>query len=531
MTVITPNIYTAGRQSNKDNKQKSPSFGNAGLFSRGVEYLHSNPVGGVVLTDTFGMIIPRTAIDYYEQNPVYGMETFRDEAVPMVFNPFGPTLVGGAISMLGANELKGVYAGRDAVKLLGEAWKSSGNNTEKYFRTLFEGKLKGQDLNEFAKRAASLADNPPADKKDLKKARKEFLEDFTMKTGVSESLEFDIKGNKLETSIGRFMDDSIALAQKFTGKNADEIDGLMTRMSDTAVRKTLWGAGISAAGMFTWPFVNKAITKWQTGKDGYPAPKDFEDENAPQLQKTEEEKEQDKKKLWGMKLLSAAGMVGIMGASIAIGSKDGAKTLINPKSFLKVIELKGRMPSLNLIKFMYGSFLTGRILSSRAETEVENRTLRDYSGFINWLVMGPIVAMGIMHAFDKTLLHKPPEGKGFLSRAIPSFSEVRARVAKMTDAKAIKRLQRVHIGGIVGGLAYSIAALGISIPLLNNKNTNEDRERELRAIALQQGKHMEDDPSTSFISFMKNHGPAILNNNRNDFLQALALKTDGYNGN
>ncbi len=80
-------------------------------------------------------------------------------------------------------------------------------------------------------------------------------------------------------------------------------------------------------------------------------------------------------------------------------------------------------------------------------------------------------------------------------------------------------------------MRYSIAALGISIPLLNNKNTNEDRERELRAIALQQGKHMEDDPSTSFISFMKNHGPAILNNNRNDFLQALALKTDGYNGN
>lgn len=495
MTLITKKNFIEHRQ--PEQNKKAVSFGSAGLtgalsgstVTGAVQYLHSNPVGGVVLSDVLGMIIPRTTIDYVEQNHDYGMETLREETIPMIFNPFGPSIV--AAGLLGAKGLSGVYAGRDEVKALGEAWKAANGNPEDYIRKVYKdaiahygdnqtAKLSEQQLNEIVHKAKEAFNTPPSETKAIKKLKGEISEAFTQATGGA-SIELEINGTKISTNSGRLIHDVISVGQQFKEKAADQVDGVVKKLQDLSKTKTLWGAGISIAGLMAFPYLNKAYTKWSTGKDYYVAYKNLNNGEAREPEKTEQEKDREKRKLLGMKALSAAGMLGIITASLG-----GPKSL-KPSTLLKKIELKDKMPGMDLIRVMYGSLCTFRILSSRDETEVENRTIRDYWGFVNWLVLGPVVAKGIMSAADKTILKRSGDGKGFMNWiknvSIPSHSEVRAMTAKLPKAERLKKMA-VHNGGIIGGLVYSIGALGIGVTLLNNWLTNRAEKKKLAALEL-----------------------------------------------
>jgi len=533
MTVITPNVTPKINYKKPGSHKKSASFGNAGAVAgllasskvAGVlEPLRQNPIAEVVVLDVGGMILPRTVIDTVKQNKQYGMETFIDESLPMVFNPFGPGIVGGAI--LAHKDLKGVYAGEDSAKAMGEAWKLSKGNTQDYTKTVLSnltahygqgqnGNLTGKALDDLAKKSAKLLDTP-VEPKAHKKAMVEMAEAFTQATGGSDNVNLNVNGKKVEgTNINRILHDMHTLGEQMAKRTKENglkaVDGFINEIADLSKKKTVWGTAISIAGMAAIPYLNKKFTKLRTGKEGYVAYKDFENDTAPKLQKTEEQKAKDKKNLILFKTLSATGMAALM-----VSSLGGLKTF-KPKNLLKAIELKDKMPGMNMIKLMYGSFLVSRIATSRDATEVKNRTIRDYWGFTNWLMLGPVVAKGIMNTFDKTLLNKPKDS-GFLKWGIPSFSEIRAKSAKMladgAGETAVKRLKAVHTGGIIGGLIYSVAALGIGIPILNNWLTNSERKKELEAIALQQN-HSSDKKQKAFVSFLSNNKPALLNSEKN----------------
>ncbi len=533
MTVITPKIHINQNQQQRQNKnKKSPSFGNAGAITnflagpgiaRVLEPIKSNPIAEVVALDVGGMIIPRTAIDTIEQNKQYGLETFIDETVPMVFNPFGPGLVAGA--MLTNKGWKGVQAGADSAKAMGEAWKESGGNSEKYTRRVLQdltshhgqgksSKLQGKDLDDLAKRSAELLKNPLEPKKH-KKEIGAIADTFTRITGGSSNIDLDINGKKVEgTNISRVLNDMHSLGQQMKNRSMDEVPKFINEVSDFSKKKTFWGALVSIAGMISIPYFNKKFTEARTGKKGYVAYKDFENDNAPKLHKTEKQKEQDQKKLNLMKAGSVAGILGLM-----VLSMGGPKTFLKPKNLMKKIELKDSMPGMDMIKLIYGSFLAARIGTSRDETEVKNRTVRDYWGFANWLVVGPLVTKGIINTLDKKILNKPKDS-GFFKWGIPSFNEIRAKEAAMTakgvGENAIKKMKVVHAGGIIGGIAYAVTALGVGLPLLNNWITNTERKKQLEAIALQQQKQKGNNnlDTKSFVSFMKNNRPSILQHNK-----------------
>ena len=67
---------------------------------------------------------------------------------------------------------------------------------------------------------------------------------------------------------------------------------------------------------------------------------------------------------------------------------------------IKKLEFDGPATSGNTIKTIYGTLILGRIFASKDSTELRETNVRDYLGFLNWLVLGGFVAKGVGQALD-----------------------------------------------------------------------------------------------------------------------------------
>ena len=70
-----------------------------------------------------------------------------------------------------------------------------------------------------------------------------------------------------------------------------------------------------------------------------------------------------------------------------------------PVDFIKKLEFDGPATSGNAIKTIYGTLILGRIFASKDSTELRETNVRDYLGFLNWLVLGGFVAKGVGQNF------------------------------------------------------------------------------------------------------------------------------------
>ena len=491
-------------------------------LSRGFEYIKQNPVAEVVGLDITTMIAPRTVIDY-KQNPNYGIETFFRETVPILFNPFGPGIA--AALMMKSKGYSGIYANSQAIKSLDEAWKQAGGKNfnpkaltdpkqvkivEQYAKTVlqktegFIGTTKNnafkplseKELKGFSSRLASviLENN---DKKTISKELKKIAVEYTEKTGAAKSLNVNL-GKSFSTNINMLLDNTVYLGKRVFAKTLPEkVKGVVDDLVKFSTPKTLLATGISIAGIFSFPYINKAITKKRTGENGYCAYQDFgrHDIIKPANININVETEEEKKKssdLWKAKGLAAAGMGAIMLTTIGAFGKKGFFNRNGLKNFMNKIELKEKYAHLDLIKLVYGTSIMGRIFSSRDKQEVKTTAVRDYAGFLNWLVLGGVVTKGVAYLADtknKSFINVTGELKGknwfqtaknFLGNVSSKTpGEVRAMSQKLSPKEQLRNKIVVN-GSIAAGIAYAMLALGIGMPILNNYMTNKAREKQLK---------------------------------------------------
>ena len=152
-----------------------------------------------------------------------------------------------------------------------------------------------------------------------------------------------------------------------------------------------------------------------------------------------------------------------------------------PADLIKKLEFTGPATSGNAIKTIYGTLILGRIFASKDSTELRETNVRDYLGFLNWLVLGGFVAKGVGQALDpkqKSLFNISKQGKGIghwlKDVSLKSQKEI---IAAGGNVKA--NLKKLNIAQI-SGIAYSAIMLGVLLPKLNiwmtrkkgNKNLN-----------------------------------------------------------
>ena len=206
-------------------------------------------------------------------------------------------------------------------------------------------------------------------------------------------------------------------------------------------------------------YINRLWTKKRTGIDNFVGENGYENNVKDGNQKKKE------KGLWLKKLISAGVFVFMLAKVMSIKK---------PADIVKKLEFDGPATGGNAIKTIYGTLILGRIFASKDSTELRETNVRDYLGFLNWLVLGGFVAKGVGQALDpkqEKLFNISKPGKGIKhwlkNVSLKSQKEI---IAQGGDVK--KNLWKLNIAQL-SGIAYSAVMLGILLPKLNIRMTRK----------------------------------------------------------
>ena len=200
-------------------------------------------------------------------------------------------------------------------------------------------------------------------------------------------------------------------------------------------------------------YINRYLTKKRTGIDNFVGENNYENNVA-----SKNEKKNEKGLL--LKKIISAGIFILMLAKV-MGVKK-------PTDLIKKLEFDGPATSGNAIKTIYGTLILGRIFASKDSTELRETNVRDYLGFLNWLVLGGFVAKGVGQILDpkqKKLFNISKQGKGIKhwlqNVSLKSQKEI---IAQGGNVKS--NLRKLNIAQM-SGIAYSSIMLGVLLPKLN----------------------------------------------------------------
>ena len=253
-------------------------------------------------------------------------------------------------------------------------------------------------------------------------------------------------------------------------QNPNEVVSKLKKMNNLRIGIAI---PLSMGLAITNQYINRYLTKKRTGIDNFVGENGYENNVK---DKNEKKKE---KGLFAKKLLSA-GVFTFMLTRV-MGVKK-------PADLIQKLEFTGPATSGNAIKTIYGTLILGRIFASKDSTELRETTVRDYLGFLNWLVLGGFVAKGVGQMLDpkkKNLFNITKEGKGikhWLSDVLlKSQKEI---MAAGGNVKA--NLRKLNIAQI-SGIAYSALMLGVLLPKFNiwmtkkegskNKNIEQNKQQ------------------------------------------------------
>jgi len=475
-------------------------------ITRGFKWLKDRPIVEIVGLDAGTMIIPRTIVDF-SQNPVYGVETFFRELLPAIPNPFLPGIIGNA--RMRAKGYKGLYANSNTLNTMHEAWKKAGgeafskDNPDRgivrgFVKNVYENakvlvgsqhkKLEGKALERQVDDVTDLIlkkgkMSPAEYSEKYKRAGETILRETKGESNVA----VEIGKHKLETSAGDLLRDTVGVGEQILIKHPGNkakgvIDGLNNYIKQTAALAVTSSIALGAAIQPMITYVSKKIT----GKEGFTGYKDFVNSDKEKIAHYadnkdygEEKKTEDKKSSGSFiakKAAATAGIVGLMLGSIgALNPKEIRKSggvVKFAKNIGKNLELKGPFAHMDIVRFVYGGVLAGRFWAARDENELKVSVVRDYAGFLNWLVLGSVVTKGVAHLMDrknKSYLNVsgPIKGKNafetgmnwFRNTSTISFAEREARKLKAGPLNI----------ATLAGLGYAMFALGIGVPKLINK--------------------------------------------------------------
>ena len=301
---------------------------------------------------------------------------------------------------------------------------------------------------------ANLITDKSLDKKANKKTLTEVQDEIINLLGADNSIKIKSGKHEVASNLTHALRDIVDSGKNIffteTKHTPSEIISKLKRMNNLRIGIAI---PLSMTLAITNQYLNRYLTKKRTGIDNFVGENNYAQNVA---FKNEKKKE---KGLWLKKLLSAG--IFVLMLTKVMGVKK-------PIDFIKKLEFDGPATSGNAIKTIYGTLILGRIFASKDSTELRETNVRDYLGFLNWLVLGGFVAKGVGQAFDpkqKNLFNISKQGKGIKhwlqNVSLKSQKEI---IAQGGNVKA--NLRKLNIAQM-SGIAYSAIMLGVLLPKLN----------------------------------------------------------------
>lgn len=474
-------------------------------LTQGLAALSTNPMLNASLVDVFAMGLPRTIVEYKERNKYAGFEMAFREFTGTFIACFSAGLFGQMINKTMSKRIQpevkvneNSWASNNTIDVLNQINKSGKNYSKNLFNSLSGlnkneeqawNKINWDKIEWYDKEAWN---NLKWDNKDFEgvhnkiKSEKSIIETFDKLISDEKLSKNDSKnlqniltervinavgaesnitlksGNKSITStVQNILRDSIDMGQNVF--SANESEKTIVKLKKLNKVKTLGALTLSIVLALTNQAINRYITQKRTGSKEFVGNMNYESHigNNSQTDK--------KKNLNFNKVLASAGFVAMLAKVMNIK---------NTKDFFKKLEFTGPTTSGNAIKTVYGALILGRFFASKDNTELRETVVRDYLGFLNWLVLGGFVAKGVGNLLDKgrkDLFNTSKEGKGVKhwlnDVSLKTHSEIVAQGGK--DIK--KNLRKLNVAHI-SGLAYSALMLGILLPKLNISMTKHKQK-------------------------------------------------------
>ncbi len=500
--------YNNNLKQKNNNKKQTPAFKGIldGTLTGILRTLDTNEMANAVILDLGTMVAPRTYFDTKDRNKYAGGETFIREICGTAINCLAAGVLGGIIAKAASKYIdKDVkinptsWFSEDSINLLKTAWEKADENPNKYLQNILYG-IKAKDgtkdvsfktidwdnVNWFEenKWQKFVWDNPKyqniQDKLKTEKGFTDVLNEtildktltpkdkkqiftiyetrLTNALRANRDIEVDIDGNKLNTNLHNLLRDTYDMAKDvFTNKDVNTKAAIKKIKAVNNVK--IFGA-LSLASLMgiSVQKLNRKLTEKRTGKKGFVGEVDYTGKNT--------KAKENKKGLLAKKLIASAGMVAMV---------MGVMKVKNPKDFVKKLQFTGPVSTGNAIKTVYMSTIVGRFLAADSNNELRESVVRDYFGFLNWLVLGGFAAKAVGYLLDpakQNLFNIKKEGKG-IKHLLNDFAlKTHEEIAALGGEIAKKNIKKLNIAH-VAGLAYSTLMLGVILPKINTKMTRK----------------------------------------------------------
>lgn len=473
-----------------------------------------NEMVNAVGLDVGAMVIPRAYYDTKHRNEYAGAETFFREVSGTFINCLSAGVFAKLISKGVTNQImpeirlsNDTWYSYDSLYTLKEAWDKSGNINE-YSKTVFEN-LSGRDglkLNSFKdinwekiewidenKWSKIKWENPKYKDIHKKLTTKEGFQKTLVELINDENLHFNDKKNVIEIMDQRLTnalksgrDTQLSIGDKtlkaklenilrdacdmgkdiFVTKKGPEVEKAIQKAVKINKIKAFGAISASCILGLTNQYINRKITEKRTGKKGFVGDVDF----------TENSREEQKKDKWllAKKIGASALMAGMVFSVMRVK---------NFKDFARKLEFTGNVTSGNAIKTVYASTIIGRFMAADNDTELRESMTRDILGFLNWLVFGGFAAKGVANLLDRkgeNLFNYSKKGKGVKHWLNDMSLKTHNEIAAKGRDFAKKNMWKLNVAQ-TAGIAYSAITLGLLLPMLNKKITENKAKKKIAA--------------------------------------------------
>ena len=445
-----------------------------GGLSQALYTLSNNDMLNASFVDIFAMDTPRTIVESKNRGKQAGIEMGFREYTGTFIAEFSAAVFAVLASKFISKKLNpdikvnsGSWITNNGLNVFSEIYEKSEKTPKSYVENVLNSMsgIVGNKTKEFSKidkektkpvieKLTNLITDNTLDKKANKKVLTAVQDEIINLLGADNNITIKASKNKLSANLSHTLRDIVDSGKNIffteTRQNSSQILSKLKSMNNLRIAIAI---PLSMGLAITNQYLNRYLTKKRTGIDNFVGENGYNNNVAAKNEKKRE------KGLWVKKLLSAGIFVFML--TKVMGVKK-------PMDLIKKLEFDGPATSGNAIKTIYGTLILGRIFASKDSTELRETNVRDYLGFLNWLVLGGFVAKGVGQMLDPkqaNLFNITKDGKGIKhwlqDISLKSQKEI---LAQGGNVKA--NLRKLNIAQM-SGIAYSAIMLGVLLPKLN----------------------------------------------------------------
>ena len=447
---------------------------NMGTLSKALYALGNNDMLNASFVDVFAMDTPRTIVETKNRGKQAGIEMGFREYTGTFIAEFSAAVFAILASKFISKKLKpdvkvnsGSWITNNGLDVFSDIFNKSDKTPKGYVENTLNSAsgLVGDKIKNFAdidknqtkpiiEKLTNLITDKSLNKKETKKALTGIQDEIIKLMGADNSISIKSGANEVTSNLTHALRDIVDSAKNIffseTKQNQNEILSKLKTMNKLRIGIAI---PLSMAIAITNQKLNRYLTKKRTGIDNFVGENGY-DKNV--MDKNEKKSE---KGLWIKKLLSAG--VFLLMLTKVMGVKK-------PIDLVKKLEFNGPATSGNAIKTIYGTLILGRIFASKDSTELRETNVRDYLGFLNWLVLGGFVAKGVGQILDPkqaNLFNISKKGSG-ITHWLKDVSLKSQKEIIAAGGNIKSNLKKLNIAQM-SGIAYSAIMLGVLLPKLN----------------------------------------------------------------